>query len=236
MANGGVPGYPAPMLDSRNIRLIIFDCDGVLVDSEPITNSIFAEMLTDLGLALSASQVHETFVGRSMKQCMEIVHELSGTPAPDDFLDEYHRRTHVALGERVEAMPGARATITAVQQRGLATCVASSGEHEKMRVTLGRTGLLDCFGDRLFSATEVARGKPFPDVFLHAAERMGFAPSESLVVEDSEPGVRAAIAAGMTTVGFTHATPAAKLTGAGAHRTIGRLDELLSVLDALASG
>ncbi len=219
----------------RNIRLVIFDCDGVLVDSEPITNSIFGEMLSDLGLALSAADVHEAFVGRSMKQCMEIVRELRGTPAPDDFLDEYHRRTHVALGERVEAMPGALETIVAVQQRGFATCVASSGEHEKMRVTLGRTGLLDCFDDRLFSATEVARGKPFPDVFLHAAERMGFSPGESLVVEDSEPGVRAAVAAGMTAIGFTHATDTTKLMRVGAHQTIGRLDALIGVLDSIRS-
>ena len=121
VANPCVPGYSAPMSHPRHIRLVIFDCDGVLVDSEPITNSIFGEMLRDLGLALSAAEVHEAFVGRSMKQCMEIVRELRGSPAPADFLDEYHRRTHVALGESVEAMPGARKTIAAVQKRGAKT-------------------------------------------------------------------------------------------------------------------
>lgn len=217
------------------IQLVIFDCDGVLVDSEPITNRIFMEMLGDIGLRLTIDEMHHHFVGKTMRQCMSIVQELRGKPIPPAFLDAYHRRTHDALGESVEAMPGARETIEALRARGIALCVASSGEHEKMRVTLGRTKLLQYFDGRMFSATEVARGKPFPDVFLHAAERMGFATGESLVIEDSEPGVRAAAAADMTAVGFTHATPADKLRAAGAHRTIGTLVDVLGLIDEFAN-
>jgi HAD superfamily hydrolase (TIGR01509 family) len=217
------------------IELVIFDCDGVLVDSEPITNQIFMEMLRDLGLDFTLAEMHERFVGRSMKQCMTIVEELRGSALPEAFLDEYHRRTHDALGARVEAMPGARDTIEKLVARGIAMCVASSGEHDKMRVTLGRTKLLPFFEGRMFSATEVARGKPFPDVFLYAAERMGFSPARAMVIEDSEPGVRAAVAAGMPAIGFTHATPAERLERAGAARTIARLDKVAGLLGEFAN-
>jgi HAD superfamily hydrolase (TIGR01509 family) len=196
--------------------LAIFDCDGVLVDSEPISNRIFTEMLNEIGLRTTHEETMRDFVGRSMASCMAIVAERLGRPAPDEFVATMQARTFAAFRDGLHAVPHVGAALDALDAAGIPTCVASSGEHEKMRTTLGITGLLPRVDGRLFSATEVPRGKPHPDLFLHAARRMGAEPSRCAVVEDSPVGVRAAVAAGMTVLGFATRGQGDALAAAGA--------------------
>ncbi len=196
---------------------VIFDCDGVLVDTEGAANRVLAEVLTDAGLPTTAEESMATYMGRSWVSCMAIATERFGRPLPEAELRERYRSGVRAAWERELApVPGIVAALDAIAARGLPTCVASSGEHERMRFTLGRTGLLPRFDGRLFSATEVARGKPAPDLFLHAARAMGFDPATTVVVEDTVPGAQAGVAAGMRVLGFARQSAAADLAAAGA--------------------
>jgi HAD superfamily hydrolase (TIGR01509 family) len=203
--------------------LVIFDCDGVLVDSELITNRIFVRMLNDLGLPLSLDDMFEKLVGRSMPQCVELIESMLGRPVPDDFERNYRERTAAALKSEVKAVPGIEAVLSVLD---VPFCVASSGTHEKMNTTLGITGLLPKFQGRMYSVTEVANSKPAPDVFLHAARRSGVDPSACAVVEDTPTGVLAGVAAGMTVFGYCALTPRHRLTEAGAHHTFERMHDL----------
>jgi HAD superfamily hydrolase (TIGR01509 family) len=179
--------------------LVIFDCDGVLVDSERIANTVLAEMLNELGLSLTLEDMFNTFMGNSMKRCLEIIEEMLLSPVPDNFLAEYHQRTAQVFRTSLKPINGIHDVIKNFE---LPYCVASSGEHEKMQITLGTTGLLPYFSGKIFSVTEVERGKPYPDIFLYAAKKMGFSPEKCLVVEDSPTGVKAGVAAGMTVFGY----------------------------------
>lgn len=195
--------------------LVIFDCDGVLVDSEPLANRILVEMLNEAGFPLTLDQSHRELNGLSLASCWKLIEARFGRPLPPDFETRLQARTFAALAESVEAVPGVR---TAIESLRLPVCVASSGEPEKMRITLGRTGLLPYFEGRMFSAREVARGKPHPDLFLLAAARMGVAPARAVVVEDAVPGVKGARAAGMRVLAYAAAAHAdrAGLAAAGA--------------------
>lgn len=196
--------------------LVIFDCDGVLVDSEPIANRVFAQALAELGLHLTDEQMFDYFIGRSMPYCLSVVERLLRRPAPQSFLADVQARTFAAFAADLRPMSHIEYALGRI---AVPCCVASSGDHEKMRTTLGITGLLPQFEGRLFSVTQVAHPKPAPDVYLFAAERMGVEPGRCVVVEDTPPGVRAGAAAGMTVLGYCAHTPAAKLRGAGAHVT-----------------
>jgi HAD superfamily hydrolase (TIGR01509 family) len=199
--------------------LVIFDCDGVLVDSEPIANTCFACALAREGLDWSVEETMRRLMGRSMKSCVEIVEGVLGHELPHDFVDRLQADTMRAFHDApLAAVHGAAEAIDAIEAAGAATCVASSGSLDKMRVTLGITGLWSRFEDRIFSASEVPRGKPFPDLFLHAALRMNQQPFACTVIEDSLPGIQAARAAGMRPiayVGAPHADGAALQTAAG---------------------
>jgi HAD superfamily hydrolase (TIGR01509 family) len=214
-------------MKSHRFELVIFDCDGVLVDSELITNRIFAKMLSELGITLSLDDMFERFVGRSTSYCLQVVAGLLGHEVPAGFVDEYHARSAAALKSELKAIPGIEAVLAAV---GAPYCVASSGTHEKMQITLGTTGLLPKFQGRMFSVTEVANSKPFPDVFLHAANQSGVAPSACAVIEDTPTGVHAGIAAGMTVFGYCALTPRHRLIEAGAHYTFDRMGDLLGLM------
>lgn len=199
--------------------LVIFDCDGVLVDTEPLANRCFSEALNGEGLQWDVAQTMRRLMGRSMKNCIEIVEAELGRPVPRDFVDRLQARTFATFRrEGVRAVPGVVAALDMLERAGARTCVASSGDHGKMRITLGGAGLWDRFDGRIFSSTQVARGKPAPDLFLFAAERMGAAAGDSVVVEDSVAGVEAARAAGMRAFGYAGAphTDRAGLAAAGA--------------------
>ncbi len=210
-------------MNKRTFDLVIFDCDGVLVDSELITNRIFAQMLNEEGLALSLDDMFERFVGRSMGQCLEIVAQLLGRPVQRRFVDDFDERCAIALKSELKAVPDIELVLASV---GIPFCVASSGTHEKMQTTLGITGLLPQFRGKMYSVTEVARSKPFPDVFLHAASRQHVAPSACAVIEDTPTGVRAGVAAGMTVFGYCALTPRQSLLEAGAHHMFDRMRDL----------
>ena len=198
----------------RQFELIIFDCDGVLVDSERITNTVFAQMLNELGLNLTLEDMFNKFVGNSMTTCLEMIQGMLGKSIPKTFVGEYKVRTKKALESELQAVEGIK---DALDRLNLPYCVASSGDREKMQTTLGITNLLSYFEDKLFSVTEVANGKPHPDIFLYAAEKMGFKPEKCVVVEDTPIGVKGGVAAGMTVFGYAKLMKPEKLTAAGAH-------------------
>jgi HAD superfamily hydrolase (TIGR01509 family) len=206
--------------------LVIFDCDGVLVDSEPISARIFANHLRAVGLPMSDEEVDRRFRGRSMAACLRLVEELRGSRLPGSFIDDLQRDTFAAFRGQLKPVDGVEAVLDALR---VPFCVASSGEHEKMRVTLGLTGLWPRFEGRIFSASEVEHGKPAPDLFLHAAAKMGAEPSRSAVVEDSLPGVAAGVAAGMTVFGHSARSDREALAAAGAE-TFETMDELHRLL------
>ncbi|KJY36962.1 haloacid dehalogenase [Streptomyces sp. NRRL S-495] len=198
-------------MPAEPVRLVIFDCDGVLVDSERIAARVQIGLGAELGWPLTEEEVVERFIGRSMASIDEQVAERLGRETADRWWAEFVRRHAEEVDAGLEPVDGLPEALDAIT---LPTCVASSGSHEKMAHTLGRTGLHHRFAGRIFSATEVARGKPAPDLFLHAARRMGVPPSACAVVEDSAPGVLAARAAGMRAFGYAGGlTPAARLTG-----------------------
>ena len=209
-------------------ELIIFDCDGVLVDSEPIANRILTRMLNELGLPISYGETMRAFVGRSMSSCVEIIEERLGRSVPADFVRTYNARSFAAFEEELQPMPGVTETLQRIR---FPVCVASSASHEKMRSTLGMTGLLHQFEGRMFSATEVGRGKPDPALFLHAAKRMSAAPGACAVVEDTVVGVQAGLAAGMSVFGFARAEDPEVLAEAGA-RVFADMSDLADLLEA----
>jgi len=178
--------------------LVIFDCDGVLVDTEPLANASLSRALRAQGLDWSPQETTRRLMGLSLKSCMEICEAELGRKLPDDFLETMQAYTYQSFRDApLQPIAGVKEAILAVQKAGRDTCVASSGSPEKMRFTLGLTGLWDLFDGRIFSASQVPRGKPFPDLFLHAALAMNVQPFDCVVVEDSVPGVQAARAAGM---------------------------------------
>lgn len=214
-------------MSERRFGLVIFDCDGVLVDSELITNRVFVAMLNDLGLGLTLEDMFDQFVGRSMPQCLEIITKLLGRPVPQHFVDEYQTRSAAALRAELKAVADIEAVLAAI---GIPYCVASSGSHEKMQTTLGVTGLLPKFRGKMYSVTEVPRSKPFPDVFLHAARQQGVMPADCAVIEDTPTGVRAGVAAGMTVFGYCALTPRQRLAEAGAHHIFERMRDLPALI------
>jgi HAD superfamily hydrolase (TIGR01509 family) len=222
-----IPHTRTDALDNGGPELIIFDCDGVLVDSERITARVFADMLGELGLAVTVQDIFDQFVGKSLDQCLGIVSRSFGRGVPPGFVEEYRTRSGLALHSEVKPVAGIEAVLAAMR---VPFCVASNGTHDKMRTTLGATGLLDQFSGKMFSVTDVARGKPCPDLFLHAAARFGVPPSKCAVIEDTPTGVSAGVAAGMTVYGYCALTPAHRLTEAGAHRTFDRMERLTALL------
>jgi HAD superfamily hydrolase (TIGR01509 family) len=214
---------------SERFGLVIFDCDGVLVDSELITNRVFAQMLNELGIAISLEDMFERFVGRSMPQCLQTLAGMLGHPVPGHFVEEYHTRSTAALKSELKAVAGIETVLAALR---IPFCVASSGSHEKMHTTLGITGLLPQFLGKMYSVTEVAQSKPFPDVFLHAARQQGVLPADCAVIEDTPTGVKAGVAAGMTVFGYCALTPGRRLVEAGAHHTFERMRDLPDLISA----
>lgn len=210
--------------------LVIFDNDGVLVDSEPISNRLLAAQLTELGHPTTYEESIRDYMGSAMHRVHELVLERTGQRLPDDFDDVFHARVFAAFERELRPVPGVTEVLERLAADGVPYCVASSGSHARIRVGHRTTGLDRWFGqDRVFSSEDVGRGKPAPDLFLHAAERMGVAPGRCAVVEDSPLGVRAAVAAGMDVYGYTAMTPAAKL--AEANQLFPAMADLLDLLE-----
>lgn len=182
-----------------SIRLVIFDCDGVLVDSDRISLRIQAQRISALGIETTYEDCVRDFLGLGMPATLRILSERLGRPVPDGWVDELGAAVNEAFERELTPVPGIVEALDAIE---LPTCVASSGSHDKMRFTLGLTDLYDRFAGRIFSAEEVRRGKPAPDLFQHAAACMDTPPEDCAVVEDSPFGVTAAKAVGMRAFGF----------------------------------
>ena len=204
---------------------LIFDCDGVLVDSERVANEVFARVLDEVcGLQFTLEDMFDTFVGHSRLQCLQKIEAMIGEPPPAELDRRYQDDINDALAKTVQAIDGIEDVL---QNLPLPCCVASSGSHEKMKMTLGKTGLMRYVEGRIFSTTDVERGKPHPDIYLHAARSMGVSdPARCAVVEDSPIGVTGAVSAGMQVFGFAELMPAHRLQKAGAHQIFTRMSDL----------
>jgi HAD superfamily hydrolase (TIGR01509 family) len=212
--------------------LIIFDCDGVLVDSEVISCRAHATTLTRYGYPITEDQVLQRFLGVSDREARLMVERELGRALPDDFESQIKAMTLQFYDDDLEAIPDVEDAIAAIS---LPKCVASSGTPEKIRHGLSRTGLYDRFAPHIFSASEVRRGKPAPDLFLYAAAAMRVPPERCIVIEDSRPGVTGALAAGMTVLGFhggSHCKPghAEMLRAAGASETFDDMRQLPALI------
>lgn len=195
--------------------LLILDNDGVLVDSEPIANRVLAELLTECGHPTTYQESVRDYLGGTLRLVREIVEPRLGGPLPADFEDRYHERLFGRMRAELTVVKGVVAALDDLLIDGdLPMCVASSGTHERIETSLTTVGLFARFQGRIFSAQDVPRGKPYPDLFEYAARRMGAKPGRCLVVEDSPHGVTAAKAAGMIVIGYAGLTPAERLVDA----------------------
>jgi len=187
-------------------KLVIFDCDGILVDTENLANRRLAEWLTAAGYSTNFEYCRKNFSGRSMASVQKEIEEQTEVRLGADFVDRWNAGLPDLFSHGVEAIPYVREFIETVRAAGIPYCVATSARISKMHITLGQTGLLPLFEHAMFSSTMVGRGKPFPDLFLHAAKTMGFAPVDCIVIEDSVAGTQAGIAAGMRVFSY-HGDP-----------------------------
>jgi HAD superfamily hydrolase (TIGR01509 family) len=212
------------------LQLVIFDCDGVLVDSEAISCGVLASMLSAEGLATTLAQARRDYQGLRLDEVLASVEAKMGRALPDDWLARYEHERAETFRRDLKPVPGAAEAVACVAAAGVAVCVASQGKLEKTRLTLGLTGLLGLFAqDALFSAHSVPRGKPHPDLFLWAASAMGAEPARCAVVEDTPTGVTAAVAAGMRTLGYCADGDETALREAGAE-LVASLDQLPALL------
>jgi HAD superfamily hydrolase (TIGR01509 family) len=196
-------------------ELVIFDNDGVLVDSERLANGILAELLTEAGLPYTLEQAVNEFMGGAMARVRASAEPRLGHPLPADFEDRYYARLFEGFA-RLQPVAGVPEVLDALDRAGTPYCVASSGTHERIRTALTAVGLYERFEGRDFSAEDVEHGKPAPDLFLYAARSTGVGPARCVVVEDSPLGVEAARAAGMRVIGYAGMTPADRLAAADA--------------------
>ena len=213
------------------MKLVIFDCDGVLVDSEPITNRLMAEELTLHGLPTTREESIERFVGGTIQSVYEQACEM-GAALPDDWVSSFYSRMIDVLRAEVSIIPGISDVLDALDRAHVPYCVASNGPMAKMDATLKVTDLWDRMDGRIYSAHDVGIAKPDPGLFLHAAQEMGCSPEQCVVIEDSASGTKAAKAAGMRCFGFTADTPEHKLTAHDAipFQDMAELPGLLSLI------
>lgn len=197
--------------------LVIFDCDGVLVDSEPISIAVLLEMIGKSGVTMSEDDAYDRFLGRSMATISKVLHEDYGFAASEADLDEMRTNLYARFERDLKPIPGIAETL---RRLNLTRCVASSSQPERIRLSLKLTGLIDLLDPHIFSATMVKNGKPAPDLFLFAAKTMRVDPRDCVVIEDSPAGIEAAKSAGMRVFGFT----------GGTHSRGGRLEATLASL------
>ncbi|MBD1855063.1 MULTISPECIES: HAD family hydrolase [Leptolyngbya] len=219
-----------------NQKLVIFDCDGVLVDSEQILHRVFAEMLTEVGLPITYEETTRQLMGQSLATCIAMIEQSYQKTLPKDFIERCKAREFAVLRQEVQPVFGIS---EALEKITLPKCVASNNSHRHIQLVLTLTQLLAHFDGKIYSSHDVDRPQPFPDVYLHAAQQMGFQPEECVVIEDSIPGVQAAYAAGMTVFGYTShqliETHRDALVAAGAKAVFAQMQQLPNLIDAIKS-
>jgi HAD superfamily hydrolase (TIGR01509 family) len=214
-------------------ELVIFDCDGVLIDSEMLACRVEAEQLSALGVSMTTEEVVRRFAGVSAKDVRATIERENGRTLPADYESRIARLVEQTMAQELRAIPGVHQLLPLLSTQ---YCIASSSAPEKLRYSLSLTGLYDIFAPNIFSSTHVKRGKPAPDLFLYAAAQMNAAPAACLVVEDSVAGVQGAVAAGMRAVGFVGGAHcdighAERLRQAGASAVVDRLGDLTRFMD-----
>lgn len=215
--------------------LVVFDCDGVLVDSERLNVEIDVRAIRELGWPITREEVIARHLGRSEADALADIASVIGRPVPSEWTERWRSAYLTAYETELVAVPGVRPAIEALLREGWAICVATSGRRSATWTKLATCGLDDLFVDeRIFTAADVAHGKPAPDLFLHAADRSGFAPSACVVIEDSAHGVTAATAAGMPCVGFAGGVTAPEQLAA-ADVVVEDMEDLPAAISALAS-
>lgn len=210
---------------------ILFDCDGVLVDSERITSRVWAGLLTEIGVPTTPEQSLATYLGHSMQECLKIVREQLGYEPPESLLPAFHEAVNAALAQEVTAVEGVEELLDMLDARAIPYAVVSNGDPGKMQTTLGKTGLLSRFSNHCYSAAAMGRPKPAPDIFLHAAKELGVNAERVVVIEDSPLGVQGGTAAGMMVVGFAALVPAHRLSESGAKHIVTQMAEVLNLLN-----
>lgn len=208
-------------------KCIIFDCDGVLVDSEEISNSVLIEMANEIGAEIKMDYALENFAGKSLKNCFEHIENIIGESLPNTFEKEYRNRTFSLFKTDLKPIEGIHKLLDRIS---VPFCVASSGPIEKIKLNLTTTNLIDKFENRIFSSYEIGSWKPNPEIFQHAARKMGFKPNECAVVEDSIAGVRAGIKGGFDVYGFANNINKSELIKEGA-KVFFEMNKLLELLD-----
>ncbi|MEM1327770.1 MAG: HAD family hydrolase [Bacteroidota bacterium] len=206
-------------------QCIIFDCDGVLVDSEALSNRVLIDMAQEQGVTISEDYADAHFQGQFLHHIFDWIAKQSGRPLPKDFEQDYRARTFGLFRTDLQPVDGIREVLEHIN---LPKCVASSGPLNKIKLNLTVTGLIDYFDGHLFSCYDIGKWKPDPAIFLYAAEKMGFAPSDCLVVEDSLPGVRAARAGGFRVLGYANTRNRKAFEAEGA-QVIGDVREVLKI-------
>ncbi len=200
-------------------KLVIFDCDGVLVDTEAAANEQIAKVFSTLGSKMTGNEARRLFQGMTMEDVCRSFAEQNGIPHDPELPNLVRQKVEHAMSSGIKAIPGVVDLVHRIAEEGIPICVASSGSINKMHKTLGQIDLLERLKNFLFSAQDVGRGKPYPDVFLHSAEKMGVACEDAVIIEDSLGGVHAGIASGARVLGYCGDpfTNAESLENAGAH-------------------
>jgi HAD superfamily hydrolase (TIGR01509 family) len=220
-------------------RAIVFDFDGVIADSEVLSNSVLAEFVTELGVPTTLEDSYANFMGKRFQEVIEAIEVTIGRRLPAGFAEDYQRRTLERFRRELQPIKGAREFIEALID--IPRCIASSSSPDRLALCLDVLNMTDLFQERVFSASNVARGKPHPDIFLYAAQELGVKAGECVVIEDSVGGVVAGCAAGATVIGLTAAGHIrigddAKLLEAGARHVVRSFDEAIEVIRPLLRG
>jgi HAD superfamily hydrolase (TIGR01509 family) len=197
----------------KKIKCILFDCDGVLVDSEGIGNQVLLNMAAKYGLKISLNEAYKKFNGRSLKDCFQQIEQLINQPLPENFEIAYRKKSFEAFATQIKPIKGVMKFLNSLT---IPYCVASSGPIEKIQLTLKTAGLIDKFENKIFSSYQINSWKPDPGIFLHAAQQMGFSVEECVVIEDSLAGVIAAKRGGFKVFGLANEKNSKELENEGA--------------------
>ncbi len=212
----------------KALKLVIFDCDGVLVDSEPITNQVFLDILQGYGLSIPYEEFVAKYVGSGMSVVKALLLQRHQFTLPDDFFSTFNALSVEALGKNLQAIGNVEKAIDALT---VPFCLASNSSPEKVSLMLKKAQLFERFDGKIFTSSMVAAPKPAPDIYLHAAKASGVSAEHVLVIEDTHIGVNAAVAAGMNVFGYTGTFPAEKLINAGASNTFSDMKDLKALIE-----